>query len=61
MDLSLPLSSEVILQLRGDLRRDWFITENEKYHLKLEHVWSTTNPILSDNKIHEIHSIENPN
>ena len=60
MDVSPLLSPEVVAELRDDLRRDWFITENDEYRLELEHIWSPPNPLHPNHKMLELDSIENP-
>lgn len=65
MDVSPLLSPEVVAELREDLRRDWFITENDEYRLELEQIWSPPNPLLCPDhkmldKMLELYSIENP-
>jgi hypothetical protein len=60
MDVSPLLSPEVVAELREDLRRDWFITENDEYRLELEHIWSPPNPLHPNHKMLELDSIENP-
>ncbi len=60
MDVSLLLSPEVVAEVSEDLRRDWFITENDEYRLELEHIWSPPNPLHHDHKMLELYSIQNP-
>ena len=59
MDVSPLLSPEVVAELREDLRRDWFITENDEYRLELEHIWSPPSPLHPNHKMLELDSIEN--
>jgi hypothetical protein len=60
MEVQPLLSPEVVAELREDLRRDWFITENDEYRLELEHIWSPPNPLHPNHKMLELDSIENP-
>jgi hypothetical protein len=57
MDLSSLLSPEFVTELREDLRRDWFITEEDEYRLELEQIWSPPNPLHLDHKMLELDSI----
>jgi hypothetical protein len=44
MDASPLLSPEVIAEVSEDLKRDWYITQNDEYRLELERIWSPPIP-----------------
>jgi hypothetical protein len=60
MDVSSLLSPEVIAEVRDDLKRDWFITQNDEYRLELELIWSPRCPLHTNHKMLELYSIQDP-
>jgi len=60
MGISLLLSSEIIAEVREDLKRDWFIPKLDEYRLELGHIWSPPNPLYPVHGMLELQSIQNP-